>query len=58
MKVEARPLKVSQIADGRALVDDGVKAGERVVTGGQYRLQPGTLVQVVTQPEKTASKEP
>ncbi len=58
MKVEARPLKVTQIASGQALVDDGVKPGETVVTGGQYRLQPGTVVQVAGSAEKTASKEP
>ena len=58
MRVQARPLKVTQIADGQALVDDGVKAGETVVTGGQYRLQPNSLVQVATAAEKTASKEP
>ena len=58
MKVQARPLKVTHIADGRALVDDGVRAGETVVTGGQYRLQPSTVVQVAADAEKTASKEP
>ena len=56
MKVELHNLKVSQIADGRALVDEGVKAGEKVVTAGHYRLQPGTLVRV-TDGDKTAGKE-
>ena len=42
---EIRPLKVGQISDGVAIIDDGIAAGERVVTAGQYRLQPGTRVE-------------
>ncbi len=44
--VETRPLKVGQVSDGVAIVDDGVSAGEQVVTAGQYRLQPGARVAV------------
>jgi len=44
--VEAKPLKVGQITDGVAIVEDGVAAGDRVVTAGQYRLQPGARVAV------------
>ena len=44
--VELRTVKVAQIEDGRALIDDGVEAGERVVVDGQYKLQPGSKVQV------------
>jgi len=44
--VETRPLKVGQISDGAAIVDDGMAAGEQVVTAGQYRLQPGARVEV------------
>jgi multidrug efflux system membrane fusion protein len=36
---------VGQISDGVAIVDDGVAAGEQVVTAGQYRLQPGARVE-------------
>jgi multidrug efflux system membrane fusion protein len=43
---EIRPLKVGQVSEGVAIVDDGVAAGEQVVTAGQYRLQPGARVQV------------
>jgi membrane fusion protein, multidrug efflux system len=46
--VEARPLEVGQISDGIAIVDDGVAAGEQIVTAGQYRLQPGARVQVAS----------
>lgn len=57
-RAQIRQIKVGQIAEGQALVDDGVKAGEKVVTGGQYRLQPNALVRVTDGAEKTASKEP
>src|SRR5271169_4287163 len=43
--VETRPLKVGQISDGIAIVDDGVAAGDKVVTAGQYRLKPGARVE-------------
>jgi membrane fusion protein, multidrug efflux system len=46
--VETRPLKVGQVSDGVAIVDDGVAASEQVVTAGQYRLQPGARVEVHT----------
>jgi multidrug efflux system membrane fusion protein len=42
--VETRPLKVGQISGGAAIVDNGIAAGEQVVTAGQYRLQPGARV--------------
>jgi len=44
--VETRSLKVGQISDGAAIVDDGLAAGDKVVTAGQYRLQPGARVDV------------
>ncbi|MBV8091020.1 MAG: efflux RND transporter periplasmic adaptor subunit, partial [Alphaproteobacteria bacterium] len=44
--VETRALEVGQISEGVAIVDDGVAAGERVVTAGQYRLQPGARIEV------------
>ena len=45
--VQLRPIKVAQISDGQALVDSGLAANETVVVAGQYRLQPGTQVQVL-----------
>ena len=42
--VTMRPLKVAQIESGRALIDEGLKPGERVVVDGQYKLQPGSHV--------------
>jgi multidrug efflux system membrane fusion protein len=45
--VAIRPIKIAQIADGDALIDSGLKAGERVVVDGQYKLQPGTHVTIL-----------
>ncbi|WP_431858125.1 efflux RND transporter periplasmic adaptor subunit [Azospirillum sp.] len=42
--VEQRPVKVARSEDTRALVDEGLSPGERVVVDGQYRLQPGARV--------------
>jgi multidrug efflux system membrane fusion protein len=46
--VEVRPIKVAQISDGQALIDSGLKANEQVVVDGQYKLQPGTHVILLT----------
>ena len=43
-KAEQRKVKVSQSIDGRSVVDEGLKPGERVITGGQFKVQPGSLV--------------
>ncbi len=44
--VEIRPIKVAQFEDGQALIEEGLKVGERVVVDGQYRLQPGSHVKL------------
>src|SRR5882762_8581127 len=46
--VATRPLKVAQISEGQALIDSGLKANEQVVTDGQYKLQPGVHVTILT----------
>jgi multidrug efflux system membrane fusion protein len=46
--VEDRPVKVAQVSEGQALIDSGVKANEQVVVDGQYKLQPGTHVTMLT----------
>src|SRR5207245_1963503 len=46
--VELRPIKVAQISDGQALIDSGLQANEKVVVDGQYKLQPGTRVTILT----------
>jgi multidrug efflux system membrane fusion protein len=45
-KAKMTDVKVNQIADGRAVIDDGVKAGDRLVVSGQYRLQDGSKVAI------------
>ena len=42
--VHLQPVKITETLDGRALVSDGLKAGDTVVTSGQYRLQDGTEI--------------
>jgi len=46
MTVDARPVTVNRSANGQAVVDKGLNAGERVVTDGQLRLVPGTRVEI------------
>ena len=56
---EMRTVKVGQIEDGLALIDDGLKVGERVVVDGQYKLQDGSQVDVTNNspdPAKTISE--
>jgi multidrug efflux system membrane fusion protein len=43
-KAELRKVKVSQSIDGRSVVDDGLTPGQQVITGGQYKVQSGTVV--------------
>ena len=42
-----RPIKVSLSDDRSAVVTEGLKGGEKVVTSGQYRLQAHTPVKIV-----------
>lgn len=46
MTVEQRPVKVGAAVGGSTIVEQGVQAGERVVTDGQLRLVPGARVEV------------
>ena len=43
-KAQVRPVSVAQISGGRALIDSGLQANEKVVVQGQYRLVSNTLV--------------
>jgi multidrug efflux system membrane fusion protein len=43
-KAELHKVKVSQSIDGRSVVEDGLSPGQQVITAGQYKVQPGTLV--------------
>lgn len=46
-RVHLRPVKIAETLDGRALVSDGLKAGDTIVTSGQYRLQDGSTISEV-----------
>jgi len=43
-KAELRKVKVSQSIDGRSVVESGLSPGQQVITAGQFKVQPGTLV--------------
>ena len=45
--VQMRPVAASQIGDNKVLVTSGLSGGETIVTDGQYRLQPGSHVQIL-----------
>lgn len=40
-----QPVTVGRLQDGLAIIDAGLKEGDRVVVDGQYKLKPGSLVQ-------------
>jgi membrane fusion protein, multidrug efflux system len=50
--VESRPVKVGRRLARELVIEQGLKAGERIVTDGQLRLVPGTRVEV--KPAKTS----
>jgi multidrug efflux system membrane fusion protein len=44
-KVDVRDIKVGQEGNGQSVVLEGLSAGQKVVTAGQYRVTPGAVVQ-------------
>ena len=53
-KVALRTVRTGALVDGFWLVDDGLKAGERVIVSGVQKLRPGTVVKVAAAPAATA----
>jgi multidrug efflux system membrane fusion protein len=43
-KAEFRKVRVSYSIDGRSVVDSGLEPGQQVITGGQFKVQPGSVV--------------
>ncbi len=43
-KAELRKIKVNYSIDGRSVVEEGLTPGQQVITGGQFKVQPGSLV--------------
>lgn len=56
-KAEMVDVKIGDQGDGRAVVLQGLSAGQKVVTEGQYRLLPGSLVQPKEEPSSSTSEE-
>jgi len=46
MTADLRTVKTGQVLDGEAVIEKGVKGGEKVVTDGQLRLYPGARVEI------------
>ncbi len=43
-KAELRKVRIGQSIDGRSVVEEGLSPGQQVITAGQFKVQPGTLV--------------
>jgi multidrug efflux system membrane fusion protein len=46
--VATRPVRVGPSDGGQSLIESGLEADERVVVDGQYKLQPGSRVAILT----------
>src|SRR5882724_6514192 len=46
-KVEFRPVQLGTTAENEVVVDQGLKAGERIVVDGILKVQPGAVVKGV-----------
>ena len=46
LSVEARPVRVGRRLERETIIEEGLAAGERVVTDGQLRLVPGAKVEI------------
>jgi len=54
--VDLRPVKAGQRYGDDILIEEGVKAGEELVTAGQLMLRPGSRVKVVPADQKAENK--
>jgi multidrug efflux system membrane fusion protein len=54
--VAKRPVKLGMLGKVTAIVDAGLQQGETVVTDGQYRIQSGTRVNILTSPAETRDR--
>jgi multidrug efflux system membrane fusion protein len=52
---EMRPLVVDRIEEGMAVITSGLQAGDKVITDGHYRVQPGAKLKI---PEAGSASEP
>jgi multidrug efflux system membrane fusion protein len=54
--VEMRALKLEQFSTGQAIIESGLRPGERVVTAGQYRLKTGDRIQTSNRDVASAAR--
>jgi multidrug efflux system membrane fusion protein len=52
--VALQPIRVAAIQDGKAVIEEGLSGGTRVVVDGQYKLKPGIRV-ADTRPARIAA---
>jgi multidrug efflux system membrane fusion protein len=57
-KVTKRDLDVGPYTEGQAVIENGLRAGERVVISGQYRLVEGATVDAGQAPSGAAGRAP
>jgi membrane fusion protein (multidrug efflux system) len=57
-KATQRAVKVGELIEGKLLILEGLKAGDRYVVEGLQKVREGALVQPVTTEEKTTPVEP
>ncbi|MBV8492423.1 MAG: efflux RND transporter periplasmic adaptor subunit [Alphaproteobacteria bacterium] len=58
LKAHRTPVKVGQRWDGKAVINDGVQPGDRVVAAGQVKLQDGAQVIVTGNPPPQPPAKP
>jgi multidrug efflux system membrane fusion protein len=54
--VAVQPIRVVSTQDGKAVIEEGIAAGTRVVVDGQYKLKPGAKVTEVQAADKKGAK--
>ena len=47
-RAQVRQVKIARQDTATAVISDGLKEGDRVVTSGQFLLQPGSIVSIDT----------
>ena len=58
LKAETRPVVVGRAFDGQTVVEKGLRAGEQVITDGQFLVVPGGKVQIKTGVENPEARRP
>jgi membrane fusion protein, multidrug efflux system len=56
--VQKRMIKVGVMNKTTAVIDSGLAPGDRVVTDGQYRIQAGSLVELLSDPAEEPGRKP